>query len=164
MTGVQTCALPIFFGQGPQENDVQKRLSESPARAAIAFSGFVEHPTYAFRQIDLLSVPSILDGRPAAIMEANACGVPVIGAPVGGIPELIDEGLNGHVVGPRDTVRLIEHLNRLRANSASFAHLRRQSRQVAETRFDRVTMMDRYHAVIAGVMAAASKPVGSLVA
>jgi glycosyltransferase involved in cell wall biosynthesis len=31
-----------------------------------------------------------LDGRPNIVMEANACGVPAIGAPVGGIPELIE--------------------------------------------------------------------------
>jgi len=151
-----------IFGQGPQEDEVRSRLLQSPARHAIKLGGFVEHPTLAFQRIDLLSVPSILDGRPAAVMEANACGVPVVGAPVGGIPELIDEGVNGHLVGPKDTKLLIEHLARLQADPASFALLRRRSRDAAEARFDRDSMMDRYHAVIAGVLAAAPRPVGSV--
>jgi glycosyltransferase involved in cell wall biosynthesis len=157
-------ALPwmrfAMFGQGPQEDEVKARLLNSPARDAIEFGGFVEHPTQAFRRIDVLSVPSLLDGRPAAIMEANACGVPVIGAPVGGIPELINEGLNGHVVALGRTDRLAELLAGWCANPASFAALRSQSRILAEARFDRTRMMDRYHRVITEVRDGTPRPVG----
>jgi glycosyltransferase involved in cell wall biosynthesis len=157
-------ALPwmrfAIYGQGPQEAEVKARLFQSPARDVIHLGGFVDHPTTAYGQIDILSVPSILDGRPAAVMEASACGVPVIGAPVGGIPELIEDGRNGHVVRVQDASRIIELLTNWRSDTSAFAEMRRKAHEVANTRFDRDRMMDRYHTVLTGILKSTARPLG----
>ena len=161
-------ALPwmrfAIYGQGPQEAEVRAKWEASPAREVIELGGFVDHPTTALAQIDVLSVPSILDGRPAAVMEASACAVPVIGAPVGGIPELIEDGRNGHVVAPKDTARLIDLLSGWRASPERFAALRQSARAVAEARYDRIRMMDRYHAVLTDVLNGPARPLGVVAA
>jgi glycosyltransferase involved in cell wall biosynthesis len=151
----------IMFGQGPMDDEVRARITSSPAKAAIRFAGFVD-PTTALAEIDVLVVPSVLDGRPAAVMEANACGVPVIGAPVGGIPELIEEERNGLLAGPGDHVRIAAKIASWRAEPESFTALRRSARQVAEARFDRVRMMDRYEAVYRDVLARPARPLAGL--
>jgi glycosyltransferase involved in cell wall biosynthesis len=154
----------VIFGQGPQEAEVRARVEQSRAREAIRLGGFVDHTTDGLAQIDCLSVPSILDGRPATVMEASACGVPVIAAPVGGIPDLIDEGQNGYLARPQDVQRHVELLSAWRENPDSFKALRKQARQVAEDRFNRERMMDRYHEVVSGVLKGPARPLGTLAA
>ena len=152
----------VMFGEGAMAGDVRARIAASPAAAAIHFAGYADHPTTALAAIDVLVVPSLLDGRPAAVMEANACGVPVIGAPVGGIPELIEEGRNGFVVAPRDTARIAALLTGWRADPGGFAALRVSARAVAEARFDRRRMMDAYEAAYRDTLARPARPVAVL--
>lgn len=159
-------ALPalrfVMFGEGPMAEEVRARIAGSPANAAIRFAGFADHPTTALAEIDVLVVPSVLDGRPSAVMEASACGVPVIGAPVGGIPELIEEGRNGLLADPRDHARIAAQIARWQAEPECFAALRSRARQVAEARFDRVRMMNGYEAVYRDVLARPARPVARL--
>ena len=70
----------VIYGEGPQLDVLKARVAASPARDAIHYKGFAPHPTDALADMDVMVLPSILDGRPAALMEANACGVPVIAA------------------------------------------------------------------------------------
>ncbi len=163
----QACAaLPwlrcIMYGEGAMSDEVRARIAFSPASKFISFAGYADHPTTALASIDVLAVPSLLDGRPAAVMEANACGVPVLGASVGGIPELIEEGRNGHVVSPRDAARYIALLASWRDDPRSFARMRAGSRAVAEARFDRRRMMDAYEAAYQETLARPARPLASL--
>jgi glycosyltransferase involved in cell wall biosynthesis len=156
-------ALPwlrfVMFGEGPIATEVKACVAASPAAVAIRYLGYADHPATAFAEIDVLVVPSVLDGRPAAVMEANASGIPVIGAPVGGIPELIEEGRNGFVAAPRDHQRVAALLASWRANLSDFATLRTTARQVAQTRFDRRRMMDAYQAAYSDALAQPGRPV-----
>ena len=158
-------ALPwlrfVMFGEGAMAAEVQARIAAGPAATAIRFAGFANHPTDALAEIDVLVVPSLLDGRPAAVMEANACGVPVLGAPVGEIPELIEEGRNGYVVAPRDHAQIAALLAGWRQDLEGFGRLRASSRQVAEARFDRQRMMDAYEAAYRKTLACPARLVAT---
>jgi glycosyltransferase involved in cell wall biosynthesis len=133
-----------MFGEGPQLKDVQERLRVSKAAGVIKLDGYIPHVRDAMQMIDCLIVPSILDGRPNIIMEANACGVPVIGAPVGGIPELIDEGVNGFIKAPSDIDGVAAVVSALISDPDLRSSLYTNSRSTAELRFDRKRMLDEY--------------------
>jgi glycosyltransferase involved in cell wall biosynthesis len=137
----------LMFGEGGMAEEVRARISASPAAGAIRYEGFVDHPSTALAQLDVLVVPSRIDGRPNVVMEANACGVPVLGAPVGGIPELIEPGRNGFVLAPGERDRIAAVLAGWAADPAVLARVRTECRAVAETRFDRRRMLDAYEAV-----------------
>jgi glycosyltransferase involved in cell wall biosynthesis len=139
-----------IFGEGGMEKEVRARAAASPAAAAIIFEGHAPYARDGLRAVDVLVVPSKLDGRPNAIMEANACGVPVLAAPVGGIPELIDDGVNGHLIKPSDHARFAALVRGWLYNPATFARLRCSSRAKAERDFNRERMLDDYAAVFAG--------------
>ena len=138
-----------IYGSGVQADEVQRRIGASPARDSIRYVGYVEHPTDAYADIDVLVVPSLMDGRPNSVMEASACGIPVIGAPVGGIPELISEGLNGYLIPPTETAEIAGLLAAWRGNPGAFRDLRSSSRALAEQLFDRDRMMDGYAEALA---------------
>jgi glycosyltransferase involved in cell wall biosynthesis len=152
-------ALPqlqfAIFGEGGMEKQVRARAAASPAANAIRFEGYAPHARDAFASIDVLVVPSKVDGRPNAIMEANATGVPVIGAPVGGIPELIEDGVNGLVAAPDDHARILSTVAGWVNDPEGFQRLRRSCRVKAEQQYDRKRMLDDYEAVFRSALAGA---------
>jgi glycosyltransferase involved in cell wall biosynthesis/SAM-dependent methyltransferase len=136
-------------GEGPIAEDVRLRIASSPAAHKLNYLGRVESVAEALRAVDVLIVPSTLDGRPLIVMEANASGVPVIGAPVGGIPELIEEGVNGYLARPWETDRIASVLRGWANDPARLAAIRVSSRKIAEARFDRRRMIADYGAAFA---------------
>ena len=136
-----------MFGEGEMTDAVKSRIATGTAGAAIFFGGYVEHQSDALAQIDVLVVPSKLDGRPNVIMEANACGIPVVGAPVGGIPELLEAGTNGFVLAPTDYERIAQILVGWTSDPASLHRIQATSRLFAEEHFDRERMLGAYETV-----------------
>lgn len=131
-------------GAGPGATDVEQRLLGSPYRDRILYAGFVDSLCSALHQIDVLILPSKFDGRPVVVMEANACGIPVVAAPVGGVPELIDEGVNGYLLHPEDTRPIYDLLSRWKKSPGTLTQLQFSAREYACRMFDRERMMDDY--------------------
>jgi len=88
------------------------------------------------RAANLFVLPSYHEGLPLAMLEAMAAGLPVLATPVGGIPELIQDGYNGFLVSPGDVDALADRLCLLSGD----AHLRevmgRRNREIAERQLD----------------------------
>jgi glycosyltransferase involved in cell wall biosynthesis/SAM-dependent methyltransferase len=136
--------LATVAGDGPMASEVRQRIAQSPMVDRLAYLGRVESAADVLRTFDVLIVPSILDGRPNVIMEANACGVPVIGAPVGGIPELIEDGVNGYLAAPAETDRIGNWLRAYANDPAALTAMRAACRGTAKARFDRHRMIADY--------------------
>jgi glycosyltransferase involved in cell wall biosynthesis len=76
------------------------------------------------------------DGIPNVLVEAAACGVPVVSTPVSGIPELVQHGRTGLLVRPRDRVALAEAIDVLLQSPALREELRVRARRLVEAEFD----------------------------
>ncbi|MCC6544982.1 MAG: glycosyltransferase family 4 protein [Nitrospirae bacterium] len=66
-----------------------------------------------FNQVDIFAMPSFIEGFGLVFLEAMNAGVPVIGGDTGGVPELIQDGVNGFLVKPGDWQGLSERIQRL---------------------------------------------------
>jgi glycosyltransferase involved in cell wall biosynthesis len=137
-----------MFGTGDQSEVVRKRVDQSRIRSKLTFEGYIENVEDALRQIDILILPSKFDGRPNIIMQANACGVPVIAAPVGGVPEMICEGKNGYLVDPQDTARICVLLSNWINAPHILMELKRSSNTFAISNFSSRRMFDDYAAAL----------------
>jgi len=102
----------------------------------ISFHGYVsgEAKTQLLQAGHALLLPSISwEVSGLAILEAFAHGMPVIGSRIGGIPELIDEGVTGFLIEPGDAEALAARIETLSADAESIRRLRPGCRTRAET-------------------------------
>jgi glycosyltransferase involved in cell wall biosynthesis len=83
----------IFIGSGPCREPLLQRAAALGCRNRVHLVGAVEHHALGdwFRAADLLCLPSHNEGVPNVVLEAMACGTPVVATRVGGIPEVLPE-------------------------------------------------------------------------
>ena len=83
----------------------------------------------------VFALPSYAEGMPMALLEAMSWGLPVIATPVGGIPQVVEHGVNGLLVAPGDSDALAAALERLLRDCALRESLGAAARQTIEARF-----------------------------
>ncbi len=140
-----------MFGSGDQEAEVKRRIIESPQRSKLEFEGYTEHVRDALRELDVLILPSKFDGRPNIIMEANACGIPVIAAPVGAVPELVSDGINGYLMAPQNHVQIGELISKWIEFPDELSSIKKSSREYAISYFDHNKMYHDYAAAFTSI-------------
>lgn len=89
-----------------------------------------------YRQADLFCLPSWGDASPFVVLEALACGTPVVGSTVGAIPEMLDGGRAGVVVAPHDVAGLREAIETLIDDPARRRTLAAQGLEMVGERYD----------------------------
>lgn len=98
-------------GSGPLKDTVEKRVDEINN---IEYKGYIpdsELPNF-YNSIQLLVLPTKSEGLPNVALEAMACGTPVLAPPVGGLPDLIEDGINGFLMNKNSPKGIQEGINR----------------------------------------------------
>jgi len=151
--GARVDAVFLIAGDGPPGET--KRLRALGAElglddGTVRWLGFRDDVPSLLAASDIVVLPSREEGFPNTLLEAMALGVPVIGTPVDGIPELVVDNVSGLLVPVGDEAALAGALARLLDD----AELRRTMGAAAANRvrssFDQAAMMDRVEAVLAG--------------
>jgi glycosyltransferase involved in cell wall biosynthesis len=86
-----------FFGSGPDEEHLRRCVKFYGLEARVEFSGYVRNPADLWGGVDLLVLPSRGEGMALVVLEAMICGRPVVVTDVGGVEELVEDGVNGFV-------------------------------------------------------------------
>lgn len=102
----------LIAGTGRHEATLRKRASELGVSEQVRFLGYVpeEELPSLYSSADVFVLPSRYEGFGLVVLEAMACGTPVVGVSAGGIPTAIDHGSNGTVVD-RDADALSEAIS-----------------------------------------------------
>ena len=96
--GSDNSAFRLFIaGDGTLKERLEKQAEQLTAAGNVIFLGSIRHPELPafYNMADILILPSEMEGVPMVILESLACGTPVIASRVGGIPDIIKEGVNG---------------------------------------------------------------------
>ncbi|MFT5850660.1 MAG: glycosyltransferase involved in cell wall biosynthesis [Colwellia sp.] len=95
----------IFIGNGPDLAELKQEATKKGILDNIIFLGAKNHQEIAqtLKESKLLLLPSHAEGVPNVILEAMSCGVPSVATAVGGIPEILENGINGYLVSNIDS-------------------------------------------------------------
>jgi glycosyltransferase involved in cell wall biosynthesis len=125
----------LLFGQGPLRASLEKEVAAAGLRGHVHFAGFRDDLPRVLPNLALLVHPAHREGLGVALLQAAACGVPVVAARAGGIPEIVRNEENGLLVAPGDTTALAGALFRLCADSSLRRRLGERGREIAITDF-----------------------------
>ena len=106
----------FFIGDGPLESSLRQLASELGLNDRVVFLGHRDDVDRILAAFDVAALPSEFEGMGRVILEAMARGLPVVATRVGGITDLVEEGVSGMLVNPRDVDGLANSLRRLIAN------------------------------------------------
>lgn len=126
----------VMTGGGPLVESIAKMVKMLPTSTRVELAGLVDDVDEYLALYDVLVLPSRIDGRPLVVMEALACGVPVIASNVGGLPDLIKDGVNGYLVPVADAKAIASHLIDLSENRGLLQRLKASARASAEANLD----------------------------
>ncbi|MGH7493785.1 MAG: N-acetyl-alpha-D-glucosaminyl L-malate synthase BshA [bacterium] len=101
------CKL-LFVGEGPERLFVQQLVKELHMREDVLFLGEVDHLEQIMKCADLFILPSEQESFGLVALEAMNCGVAVIGARIGGLPEVVVHGENGYLFPVGETSQMAE--------------------------------------------------------
>lgn len=132
----QPAARFEIVGDGPLRRKLEARVRNQGLNDHIRFLGQRDDVERLLAEADIFARPSLLEGMPLTVLEAMACGLPVIATPVGGTTELVKDGVNGYLVEPGDRRQLAERLCALLADKDLRLEMGRQGRMLVESGYD----------------------------
>ena len=105
----------LIIGDGSQRAELEELISELKLDNRVRLMGTIPHEQIAgfLNLADVFVLPSLSEGLGIAIIEAMACGIPVIGTNVDGIPDIIKDNDNGVLVPPGDAEALAGAIDKL---------------------------------------------------
>jgi glycosyltransferase involved in cell wall biosynthesis len=84
-----------YFGDGPRRAELERAVEEMGLRRQVFFHGSVARPQDALGRMDVLWLPSYVEGFGLVVIEAMASGVPVVACQVAGVADVLKDGENG---------------------------------------------------------------------
>jgi glycosyltransferase involved in cell wall biosynthesis len=128
----------VFAGDGEVEEG-KKTACDLGISDRVTFAGWVsgEDKEVLFATAAIFCQPSYTEGFPMAILEAFTYGIPVIATPVGGIPDILYDGVNALLCAPGDVQALAHCLQQLITQPDLRERFGKESLHLAETVFSR---------------------------
>lgn len=128
----------ILVGSGPQSSELRDLVSQLGIAEATRFTGQVSDGELSalYDCADLVVHPTLYEGSSLVTLEAMAHAKPVVGSRVGGIPDKIEEGVNGFLVSPGDEDALAEAVVRALSLGSRLAGLGAEGRRRVESDFN----------------------------
>lgn len=134
----------VMVGDGPMRQPAQAVLDAAGVAGLAWLPGERHDVPDVMRNLDCFVLPSRAEGVSNTILEAMACGLPVVATRVGGNPELVAEGRTGHLIAARDVAALAERMVQLCRQPGLAASLGLAGRAEVERRFSIGAMVGAY--------------------
>jgi glycosyltransferase involved in cell wall biosynthesis len=131
----------VIVGEGYLYDELFRRVGNNGLRESVLFTGFQMDVSEIIATFDVAVLPSFFEGMGRVILEAMAMEKPVVASRVGGIPDLIDQGINGLLVRPGDARELADTLERVLSDNGLAKRLGREGRKRIKDQFSADVMV-----------------------
>lgn len=142
----------VIVGRGPLEAKLRTLCTSLKLDDYVHFAGFRSDIPEVLSAIDTLVVPSTSEGCCVAILEAMACGKPVIATDVGGTKEVVIDGQTGFVIQPNDIPTLAQRMEQMADDPALYQRLADASHTKAQADFSVIQMVRNIEAAYEELM------------
>ena len=133
--GASNSANFVVVGDGILRNELEEIAVKLDISERVLFLGFRSDAEALMRQFDIFCLPSLSEGLSSAILAAMAAQLPVVATAVGGIPELVQDGVTGLLVVPERPAELSQALGTLLNNPVLCLRMGKAGRQRIESHF-----------------------------
>jgi len=125
----------LMIGDGPDRTVAEWMVREKGLTRDVVFFGKQNQVQTLLNCADVLLLPSEIESFGLAALEAMACGVPIVASRVGGLPEVIDDGVEGYLVPLRDVETMAERSLAILTDPDRREQMGRAARKRASTQF-----------------------------
>ena len=132
----------VFFGKGKYRHTLESHVNELGLQECVQFAGFCDDMPELFGCLDLLVHPALMEGLGVSLLQASQQGVPIVASAVGGIPEAVEEGVNGLLVPAKDTLALQNAIEKLLQSPELRQQLSENGQQLMKEKFSVLKMVE----------------------
>jgi len=121
----------LILGEGELREMLERQVREYRLEKHVFLPGFRTDVLGCLKSFDLFAMSSVTEGLGTALLDAMACGKAIVATRTGGIPEVVDDGVTGKLVAPRDHAAMAQailellndHAGRERMGNAGLARV-----------------------------------------
>ncbi|MDM8520738.1 glycosyltransferase family 4 protein [Anaerolineales bacterium HSG6] len=134
--GINNVELRLI-GDGSRRSNLERLTTEKGLTKQVQFSGWVDRTVLVkiYQEADLFVTATTWEGMPNTVLEAMACGLPIVATKASGLSELVRDDENGYLVALNDSDSLADRLAELVDNPYQRQRMGKESRKIAEQEF-----------------------------
>jgi N-acetyl-alpha-D-glucosaminyl L-malate synthase BshA len=151
------CRL-LMVGDGPDLAEAMRIARGLDVDDHVQFLGEQDRVVPLLSVADAFLLPSAQESFGLAALEAMACSLPVVASCVGGLPEVVEQGVNGYLHAKDDLVGMADSVRRLLTDEPLRQRFSDASRRIAEERYSDTKIVPRYESYYRSVLTASSRP------
>jgi N-acetyl-alpha-D-glucosaminyl L-malate synthase BshA len=137
----------IIVGEGPDLGRAEQLIDELGMRAHVELIGESQDVVGLLSVSDLFLLPSLQESFGLSALEAMACGVPVVASKVGGLPEVVTDGVTGFLHPPDHVSEMAGSAIRILSDQALHARMAAEGARLARERFSSDRIVPQYETV-----------------
>ena len=138
------------IGDGPLSDELKATVNEKGLQNYVQLKGYKGNIMGVLEQTDLLVLCSEMEGLPIVLLEAMSMSIPCIASNVGGIPELIDDSINGYLVNYDESmvITFVEKIEMVYNNPSLRKELALNARKKIESEYSIEKMIKGYLSIL----------------
>jgi glycosyltransferase involved in cell wall biosynthesis len=141
----------VILGEGELRESLERQVRDYHFEKHVLLPGFRTDVLGCIKGFDLFAMSSVTEGLGTSLLDAMACSRAIVATRAGGIPEIVDDGLNGVLVEPRDHRAMAREIVRLLRDDALRQRMGAAGRTRVADRFSVDRMVEETAAVYARV-------------
>ena len=133
----------LIAGQGPEEINLRSLTKDLGLESHVHFKNTINQPQELLAAFDVFVMPSLMEGLGLSVIEAQACGIPVVASRIGGLVDLIEDGTSGYLVKVGDFETLAGRIVEILRDPQQSKRMAQKARSHIEEHFSSRMMVNK---------------------
>ncbi len=139
----------VILGEGELRDALERQVRDYHLEKHVLLPGFRTDVLGCIKGFDLFAMSSVTEGLGTSLLDAMACARPIVATRAGGIPEIVEDGMNGRLVPPRDHAAMAQAIVALLRDEGERRRMGEAGLARVRTRFTVERMVEETAAVYA---------------